>query len=454
MHEDLDLRVIERHHDADPQYREALRKRLAAILDGSEAPLRDDAAPAAIAIDLAEDRQARLELEVPGDLPVQFTEEDALMIDLETANLIGERPRGPKRVLVAGLLAAAAAVVLVVGVLVVRGGDDSEIEVPGAPPATVSSTTIDTASTPIDQPIECEPESCPWSPELTAQALDLPIDCNRSFTAPDCGDLAVSPDGTLVAYDTSAETLTWYEDEPRVVPITAELPGSFELVAIGPHDIAYVASAGEQETVAVAPSGAEITRVAWPTRFDMPAFANSSRPTRRPRTWVADGEPCAGDAVGRPRREPDYRHQALPDSERHPCRDRGSSRGTGMAAHGRCPRSGGVRLPIRRRSRDGAPHVGSGRPADQPARTVAGRQHRALLRRGAGGPPATGLATGAGCAARRLVGCRTRCPTGPPHPAGLTSISPKEAAQTTRPVARRKSGEPTDDAHPYRPIRC
>ena len=38
MHEDLDLRVIERHHDADPQYREALRKRLVAILDGSEAP--------------------------------------------------------------------------------------------------------------------------------------------------------------------------------------------------------------------------------------------------------------------------------------------------------------------------------------------------------------------------------------------------------------------------------
>ena len=36
MHEDLDLSVIERHHDADPQFREAVRTRLASILDGSD----------------------------------------------------------------------------------------------------------------------------------------------------------------------------------------------------------------------------------------------------------------------------------------------------------------------------------------------------------------------------------------------------------------------------------
>ena len=56
MHDELDLRVIERDHDADPQYRAALRQRVAAILDGSEAAPRDDDAPEPATIDLAEER--------------------------------------------------------------------------------------------------------------------------------------------------------------------------------------------------------------------------------------------------------------------------------------------------------------------------------------------------------------------------------------------------------------
>ena len=56
MHDELDLRVIERDHDADPQYRAALRRRVAAILDGSEAAPRDDDAPEPATIDLAEER--------------------------------------------------------------------------------------------------------------------------------------------------------------------------------------------------------------------------------------------------------------------------------------------------------------------------------------------------------------------------------------------------------------
>ena len=195
------------------------------------------------------------------------------------------------------ILIAAAAVVLVVGVVVVRGGD-SKIEVPGAPPSTVSSTTVDTSSTPIDQPIGCESEQCPWSPELTAQTLQPPITCTGSTldqtsipqpmlyeSTSSCANMAASPDGTLVAYDTRAETLTWYEDEPRVVSITAELPGSFELVAIGPHDVAYFATAEWVETVAVAPSGAEITRVEWPSRFDMPAVATAAGLIRADDPW-------------------------------------------------------------------------------------------------------------------------------------------------------------------------
>ena len=92
-------------------------------------------------------------------------------------------------------------------------------------PADESSASVDRVrvAPPLGPPIECEPELCPWSPELTAQALVLPIVCDRS-TLPYCPYLAVSPDGTLVAYDEAADTLTWYEDEPRVVTVSVELP--------------------------------------------------------------------------------------------------------------------------------------------------------------------------------------------------------------------------------------
>ncbi len=107
-----------------------------------------------------------------------------------------------------------------------------------------------------------------WSPEMTAQALDPRIACTRS-PRPLCPQLAVSPEGTLVALDAMAQTLTWYEDEPRVVPLTVELPPDtsteLHLVAIGPHDIAYilVLPDADEFLVAVAPSGAEITRADW-----------------------------------------------------------------------------------------------------------------------------------------------------------------------------------------------
>ena len=106
--------------------------------------------------------------------------------------------------------------------------------------------------------------------ELTEQIFEPPIACNRSpFLY--CPELAVSPDGTLVAWDTRAHTLTWYEDEPRVVPVEAELPlgvdDDLHLIAIGPHDIVYIRSLslrGPTYLMAVAPSGTEITRVDWP----------------------------------------------------------------------------------------------------------------------------------------------------------------------------------------------
>jgi hypothetical protein len=114
-------------------------------------------------------------------------------------------------------------------------------------------------------PPQTDERPAAWSPELTAQALDLPIDCDR-LPRRHCPALVVSPDGTLVALDAWAGTLTWYEDEPRVVPLAAELP-RYEgrlgvLVAIGPHDVAYLNEFGGN-FFAVAPSGAEITRMDW-----------------------------------------------------------------------------------------------------------------------------------------------------------------------------------------------
>jgi hypothetical protein len=121
----------------------------------------------------------------------------------------------------------------------------------------------------LSPPQPAEPPAA-WSPELTARPLELAISCDRSPLPPECPQLAVSPDGTLVAYDRAAATLTWYEDEPRVVPISAELwgndlDGGPDLLAIGPHDVAYFQSWSppENDLVAVAPSGAEIRREPW-----------------------------------------------------------------------------------------------------------------------------------------------------------------------------------------------
>ena len=60
MHDDLDLRVIERHHDADPRYRAEVRRRVEAILDGTEPLPADDAAVEAIAVDIAEQPPTQL----------------------------------------------------------------------------------------------------------------------------------------------------------------------------------------------------------------------------------------------------------------------------------------------------------------------------------------------------------------------------------------------------------
>jgi hypothetical protein len=129
MHDDLDLSVIERHHDADPQFREAVRTRLAAILDGGDA------------------------FEVPDHLPVQSTEEEATMIDLETPSEADEHGKGPKRVRLAGLLVAAA--VVAIALVAIRKDD------PVSPAEQPSTTVIVPPTNP--------PQALPNTPRTYAQ---------------------------------------------------------------------------------------------------------------------------------------------------------------------------------------------------------------------------------------------------------------------------------------------
>jgi hypothetical protein len=129
----------------------------------------------------------------------------------------------------------------------------------------------------------------PWSPQLTAHALDYPIVCESPEY--ECPQLEVSPEGTLVAYDPTAATLTWYKDESRVVPISAELSGTDfdggpDLVAIGPGDVAYFQTWAPNEFVAVAPSGAEITRVDWVGGHDSTLYPTASGLVSMRCTWI------------------------------------------------------------------------------------------------------------------------------------------------------------------------
>ncbi len=112
---------------------------------------------------------------------------------------------------------------------------------------------------------------------------------------PHCPSLAVSPEGTLVALDLTAWTLTWYEDDPRVVPLSAELRSSLNegyLIAIGPYDIAYIVIRTDY-VVAVAPSGAEITGMAFTPRRGALAYPRDSDGPRRGVGSVAVTERCA-----------------------------------------------------------------------------------------------------------------------------------------------------------------
>ena len=185
------------------------------------------------------DTWSRVQFKVLDRMPVPFVEEDATMIDLETPHPDRRPPAGSKRVLVAVLLAAAAVVVVVV--LTVRSSNDPDV----IPPAdTAVSSLTDLVVRPLGSPIECEPEVCPWSPELTAQALGAPRSpATARPSRPSAETWRCRPMARWLPSTRAAQSLTWYEDEPRVVPLTSSFgaASNTNLIAIGPHDIAYIA---------------------------------------------------------------------------------------------------------------------------------------------------------------------------------------------------------------------
>ncbi len=125
MYDDLDLRLIDRHHDADPHYREALRQRVAAILDDSGAAPTGEASP------------------------------EETMIDLDTLRPVSLQRQHHRWVARAAALMSAAAIV--VALLVVAWRDDQVAPAVQSPQATTAfvdetvpasdpAVTIDTAA--------------------------------------------------------------------------------------------------------------------------------------------------------------------------------------------------------------------------------------------------------------------------------------------------------------------
>ena len=83
------------------------------------------------------------------------------------------------------ILIAAAAIVLVVGAIAVvatRDDDATPADQPSptvtVPPTNPPQALTEWVAPPLGPPIECEPELCPWSPELTAHVLSPAIRCD------------------------------------------------------------------------------------------------------------------------------------------------------------------------------------------------------------------------------------------------------------------------------------
>jgi hypothetical protein len=144
MNDDLDLRVIERHHDADPTYRAALRQRLAAILDGSDG------------------------------VPLEESARDLAPIIL--AKRLPTRPRRHRGRWVASAAAVVGAAAMIVALLVVPSNGDRNAPAVQAPPRTSPPADDTVPATQLSDVDQTVPSTQPPNVDQTVPATPLPDD--------------------------------------------------------------------------------------------------------------------------------------------------------------------------------------------------------------------------------------------------------------------------------------
>ena len=163
------------------------------------------------------DTWSRVQFKVLDRMPVQFTEEDATMIDLETSVPTDDRQQGAEAG--PGRRAPGRRRCRCRGG--VRGSCRAMTRRSSLRRTPRSARRPSLVVRPLDPPIECD-LSVPVVTGADGASVGAPDRQHRLDRA--ALALAVSPDGTLVALDPAAGTLTWYEEEPRVVPLA---PASF-----------------------------------------------------------------------------------------------------------------------------------------------------------------------------------------------------------------------------------
>jgi hypothetical protein len=203
MHDDLDLSVIDRHHDADPTYRAALRQQLASILDGTDAHAGDGSPTDPATIGLA------------GPPPEQLR-------------------RDWRRWAVAAVAMGGAAAMIIALVIVDFGDDRREPAVqsplpttptvdqtvPTTQPAPIDQTVTTTQPAPVDQTVSTSQpapvdQAVPTTQVATTQVPEAPSETPQLFTEIAPGSMVSLPDapiGTLAhpgGVWTGTEMIVW-----------------------------------------------------------------------------------------------------------------------------------------------------------------------------------------------------------------------------------------------------
>jgi hypothetical protein len=189
MRDELDLSVIDRHHDADPAYRAALRQHLAAIVDATDAR--------------------------PGD----GSSTDLAVVELTPP--AAEQPRRDWRRWVVGAAAMGGAAAMIIALVIVDFGDDPggpAVQSPVPTNSAVDQAVPTTQPVPADQTVpttQVATTQVPTTQVPTTQVAEAPSETPRLFTEMAPGSMVSLPDapiGTLAhpgGVWTGTEMIVW-----------------------------------------------------------------------------------------------------------------------------------------------------------------------------------------------------------------------------------------------------